>query len=135
MRVQQEQQLNPVADEVLALTAVVRPILKGTLYALKADIVAEVGGYDNLKLKMLPRFYRAGDGDCGICFEYAVHEAMNSGDPRVLERIQDAARLCNAPGSDPQSILFGLEKSGSQQLINTAGEVLTDDALRDKSRA
>lgn len=80
MRVQQEQQLNPVADEVLALTAVVRPILKGTLYALKADIVAEVGGYDNVKLKMLPRFYRAGDGDCGICFEYAVHEAMNSGE-------------------------------------------------------
>jgi hypothetical protein len=30
-----------VADEVLALTAVVRPILTGVLYALKADVVAE----------------------------------------------------------------------------------------------
>jgi len=128
MRVQQEQQLNPVEDEVLALTAVVRPILKGTLYALKADVVAEVGGYENVKVKMLPRLYRAGDGDCGICFEYAVHEGMNQGDPRILERIQDAAKLCNVPGSMPQSLLFGLEKTGSQQLIDTAGQVLTDES-------
>ena len=73
MHVREQKQLNPVQDEVLALTAVVRPILAGTLYALKADIVQEAGGYENLKLKMLPRLYRAGDGDCGICFEYAVH--------------------------------------------------------------
>jgi hypothetical protein len=74
MRVREQRQLNPVADAVLALTAVARPILLGTLYALKADVVAEVQGYPNVKLKMLPRLYKAGDGDCGICFEYAVHE-------------------------------------------------------------
>jgi hypothetical protein len=128
MRIREERQLNAVGDEVLALTAVVRPILTGILYALKADVVAEVGGYENVKLKMLPRLYRAGDGDCGICFEYAVHEAMNRGDGRVLERIKDAAELCNLPGSDLKSILFGLEKSGSQQLIDTAKEILTDDS-------
>lgn len=128
MRVQQEQQLSPVADEVLALTAVVRPILKGTLFALRNDIVAEAGGYENVKLKMLPRLYRAGDGDCGICFEYAVHEAMNQGDGRVLERISDAAKLCNVPGGTPKSILFGLEKTGAQQLIATADDVLTEDS-------
>lgn len=71
MRVQEERQLNPVSDEVLALTAVVRPILSGILYALKTEIVAEAGGYEGVKLKVLPRLYRAGDGDCGICFEYA----------------------------------------------------------------
>lgn len=128
MRVQQEQQLNPIQDEVAALTAVVRPILKGTLYALRADIVAEAGGYEQVKLKMLPRLYRAGDGDCGICFEYAVHEAMNRGDSRVLERINDAAKLCNVPGGAPRSILFGLEKSGAQQLIATAEDVLTEES-------
>jgi hypothetical protein len=94
MRIQRESQLNPVADEVLALTAVVRPILKGVLYALKKDIAEELGGYAGLKLKMLPRAYQPGDGDCGICFEYAVHEAMNNGDARVLERISDATKLC-----------------------------------------
>ncbi len=128
MRIQQERQLNPVADEVLALTAVIRPILRGVLYALRNDVVQEAGGYEDVKLKMLPRLYRAGDGDCGICFEYAVHEAMQRGDARVLERISDAAKLCNVPGKDPTSILFGLEKTGAQQLIDTADEILTDDS-------
>ena len=128
MRVQQQRQLNPVADEVLALTSVVRPILWGVLFALKADVVAEVGGYDKVKLKILPRLHRHGDGDCGICFEYAVHDAMNRGDPRVLERIYDATNLCNFGGDEPRSILFGLEKTGSQQLIDTAAEILTDDS-------
>src|SRR5262249_25232648 len=75
MRIHQERQLNPVADEVLALTAVVRPILKGVLYALKEDVAAQAGGRQNITLALLSRLYRAGDGDCGICFEYAVHVA------------------------------------------------------------
>jgi hypothetical protein len=128
MRNRQQRQLNAVGDEVLALTAVIRPIHMGILYALKEDVVLEAGGYENVKLKMLPRLYRAGDGDCGICFEYAVHEAMNRGDARVLERISDAAELCNVPGKDVKSILFGLEKSGSQQLIDTAKGILTEES-------
>jgi len=128
MHVREQKQLNPVQDEVLALTAVVRPILARTLYALKADIVQEAGGYENLKLKMLPRLYRAGDGDCGICFEYAVHEAISRGDGSVLERMTDAAKLCRLEGDRPKSILFGLEKSGTQQLIDTAANILTDNS-------
>lgn len=128
MQIREERQLNPLADEVLALTAIVRPILKGTLYALKADVVQEAGGYENVKLKMLPRLYRAGDGDCGVCFEYAVHDAMSRGDARVLERISDAIKLCNVPGAELKSILFGLEKHGAQQLIATAHSTLTDDS-------
>lgn len=128
MQVREQRQQNPVSDEVLALTAVVRPILTG-VYALKADIVKEAGGYENVKLKMLPRLYNAGDGDCGICFEYAVHEAISRGDARVIERIEDAARLCNVSGTaPPRSILFGLEKTGTQQLIDTASNVLTDNS-------
>jgi hypothetical protein len=129
MRIRQERQGNPVADEVLALTAVVRPILKGLLYALKSDIADELGGYEELKLKMLPRATRKSDGDCGVCFEYAVHDAVTRGDARVMERISDAARLCNLSAqSNPQSILFGLEKSGTQQLIDTAENILTADS-------
>jgi hypothetical protein len=105
MQVRQERQISAVADEVLAMTAAVRPILIGVLYALKQDVVQEVGGYENVKLKMLPRLYRAGDGDCGICFEYAVHEAMNNGDARI----NDAVQLCRLPGGQPKSLLFGIE--------------------------
>jgi hypothetical protein len=49
-------------------------------------------------------------------------------DAMVMERITDAMRLCNVPGQDAQSILFGVEKSGSQQLIDTAKGFLTDDS-------
>lgn len=122
-------QHNPVADEVSAVTAVVRPILEGVLFALKGDVVAEVGGYDRVKLKILPRLYRPGDRDCGICFEYAVHEALNRAEPSVLERIHDALTVhCQVPGSAPASILFGLEKAGALSLIDTAKEKLTDES-------
>ena len=122
-------QQSPVADEVSAVAAVVRPILEGVLYALKVDVVAEVGGYENVKVKMLPRLYRPGDRDCGICFEYAVHDALNRGESSVLERLHDAMTVhCGVPGSVPASILFGLEKGGSLSLIDTAKEKLTDES-------
>ena len=129
MQLQFQFQQNMVADEIAATTAVVRPILEGVLYALKADVVAEVGGYDRVKLKMLPRLYNRGDGDCGICFEYAVHDAVSRQEPAVTERIHDAAHhFCNVPGTIPSSILFGLEKAGALNLIDTARERLTEES-------
>lgn len=126
VQIRSEEQLNPVADEVSAITAVVRPILTGVLYSLKADVVAEAGGREGVKLKMLPRLRRPGDGDTGICFEYAVHDAVRRGDEAVAERIGDALSLCKVPGDDVSSILFGAEKAGSQQLIDTAADLLTN---------
>ena len=124
-----ENQLHSVGDEVSALIAVVRPILQGLLYALKQEVVAEVGGHQNVKLLMLPRLYRPGDGDIGICFEYAVHDAIKRKDPKVVEKINDAMRIyCKVPGREMASILFGAEKSGSLRLIDTARSLLTDDS-------
>lgn len=124
-----ETQLNAVGDEVTALIAVVRPILQGLLYALKLEVVSEVGGYDKVKLLMLPRLYRPGDGDIGICFEYAVHDAVRRGDATVLEKVHDAMRnFCKVKGSETASILFGAEKNGALRLIDTAHDLLTDDS-------
>jgi hypothetical protein len=39
---------------------------------------------------MLPRLRRPGDGDIGICFEYAVHDALNQRNPMVVERVAEA---------------------------------------------
>jgi hypothetical protein len=124
-----ETQQNAVADEVSALIAVVRPILTGLLFSLKADVAKEVGGYQNVKLKLLPRLRLKGDGDVGICYEYAVHDALKRRDSPVLERVADAMkRYCKVPGSKIESILFGAEKTGAVQLIDTAKEILTDDS-------
>lgn len=129
MQLRLQFQQNNVADEVAAITAAVRPILEGTLYGLKADVVADVGGYAQCTLAMLCRLYRPGDGDCGLCFEYAVHDALNRGNAAVMERIHDAAhQFCNVPGQVPSSILFGLEKAGALNLINTVKERLTGES-------
>ncbi len=127
--VRKETQQSAVADEVSALLAVVRPILTGLLFSLKRDVVAEVGGYDNVKLKMLPRLRLKGDGDVGICYEYAVHDALRRRESSVLERVAEAMRKhCKVPGSEIESILFGAEKTGAVQLIDTAKDILTDDS-------
>lgn len=128
MKVRKERQINAVADDVLALTAVVRPILTGVLNALKSDIVSDAGGRENIKLKMLPRLYRPGDGDVGICFEYAVHEALLQGNSKVSERIDDAIKICKIKSGDPKSLLLGFEKSGAVQLIDTAKNILTSES-------
>lgn len=128
MDVRIEQQTNPVSDEVSALIAVVRPILEALLFGLKADVVQEVGGYDNVKLKMLPRLYRRGDGDIGLCFEYAVHAAIRDGNNDVLSRIETALRKCKIRGSGTESLLFAVEKSGKLDLVHSVKEALTDDS-------
>lgn len=128
INIRSEIQENAVSGEVAALIAVVRPILTGLLYSLKDEIASEAGGFDNLKLKMLPRLYRPGDGDCGICYEYAVHDAMQRRESSVLERVEDALKICKVPGKDLESLLFGVEKKGASQLIATAENILTDDS-------
>ena len=128
MQLRLEFQESPVIDEVSAITAVVRPILTGILRALKQDVAQEAGGYENLKLLMLARLRRPGDGDIGICFEYAVHDALVMRKQAVVERVDDALRLCRCPGSDIASILFGAEKAGALSLISTATTLLSENS-------
>lgn len=123
-------QNNDVESEVEAQFAVIIPILKGILYSLNRDIVQTVGGYDKITLELLARLYRAGDGDCGICFEYAIHDAIINNNADVLERIETAlTKYCKIKGGNPTSILFGAEKTGAMQLIDSVNEHLTDDSL------
>lgn len=130
MQLRLELQQNPVADRVSAVTAVCRPILAGLLYSLKRDIVQRAGGYEGISLSMMTRVYRPGDGDCGLCFEYAVHDAMNRREPWVFERLVDAlSHHCRVPGYEGASILFGAEKQGALNLIDTAADWLTDDSV------
>lgn len=123
-----ELQESEVAAEVPAKIAVVRPILQGILYSLKRDVVDELGGYEAISLMMLGRVRREGDGDCGICYEYAVHDAVRRQEEAIISRVEDALKLCKVPGSTLNSILFGAEKTGAIQLIETAEEILTEDS-------
>jgi len=124
-----ERQLNRVADPVSAVLAVAGPVLLGTLQALRQDRTARLGGLDQVTVQDLAREYRAGDGDYGICFEYAVHDAISRGDPLVADRVVATLdQFCGLKEDEPKSVLFGAEKSGAQRLIDTAKEVLTPES-------
>jgi hypothetical protein len=123
-----ENQRAPIADDVSALNAIVRPILLGLLNSLNQEVANKAGGRDKIDLQMLGRLRLKGDGDCGICFEYAVHDAVKNRNGTVLDRVSEALRLCKVPGNKYESILFGVEKNGAQQIIATAESILTDDS-------
>ena len=107
-----------------------RPILLGLLHSLHRDRVSRFGGYENITLWDLAREFLQNDGHSGVCFEYAVHDAVRRADPLVMEPVEDVlTRLCNIDGDQTSSILFGAEKAGSLRLVETAKEVLTPDSV------
>ncbi len=109
--------------------AMVAPILFGLLIGLKREVVESCGGIDKIRLRELARNYREGDGDCGICFEYAVHSAIRNKNPLVIERIQSALSMCGIEGKNTTSILLGFEKSNVLQINNELLNVLTENSI------
>jgi len=128
MEIWEDRQKNPVADEVSALVAVTGPVIAGVLRSVSAESSDAFGERDQVPLKMLGPLRKEADGDCGIAFEYAVHDAVNSRDPVIVERIAEALDKCGIVGGDPASILFAMEKSGAQELISTEPGLVTDNA-------
>ena len=100
MQLLSEIQISSIESEVLARISIIRPILTGLLMGIKQEILDELGGKNEIKLKMLPRAYRPGAGDIGFCFEWAIHDAVKRKDPMVMERLEDAARKCRMPGQN-----------------------------------
>ncbi len=108
--------------------AVTRPIIAGIYHSIGQDVLSAIGKREDIKLKLLGKIRSQGDGDTGIAFEYAVHDAVVNGVPIVVERVADALGHCRINRGDPSSILFAIEKSGSQQLISTEIDLITTES-------
>jgi hypothetical protein len=129
MEVREERQAAPVAEDVSALVAVTRPIIAGLLHSIGDEYLEPHGGRENLVLKQLGRVRKANDGDLGVAFEYAVHDAVaNQTSAVVLDRVSTALAKCKISKGDPKSILFAMEKKGAKQLIDTKRELITPDS-------
>lgn len=129
MEIREERQANPVEDPVGAYVAVARPILTGVLQSIGGEYLdAYEGDRTRVPLKLLGKLRAQGDGDTGIAFEYAIHDAIHNGNPIVLERVADALAHCRIRQGDPKSILFAIEKQGAKQLIDTDLELVTDES-------
>ena len=123
-----QRQLELVTEAVRARYAMVIPILKGMLNSTKQEIVDKAGGYENITLEMFTRIYIEHPGDYGICFEYAVHQAVADKSTDAYSTISDVVdRFCRIRGTT-ESILFGAEKSGRVQVLETAHSCLTDES-------
>src|SRR5260370_17681451 len=76
MKLAVQSQTGPVTDATLARYAMVRPVLTALLHSLKRSRIERLGGVDKVTLQDLARENRQRSGDSGICFEYAVHDAL-----------------------------------------------------------
>lgn len=128
VQVREERQLNPVADDYSALVAVTRPIVAAVLNSVADEQLEPHGGSKEIKLKSLGRVRKANDGDLGVAFEYAIHQAVEDQQADVIERVVDALKLCRINQGDPASILFAIEKDGAKQLIDTHRDLITPDS-------
>jgi hypothetical protein len=120
------EQANEIIDPVGAIAAMVIPILEATVKSARGSHLESLKcGEAGVTLDHLSFVFREGDGHVGICFEYAVHEGIATRNrfiyPIALEK------FCNLRG-DVESILFGAEKRGFAGLLESANDLLTDDA-------
>jgi hypothetical protein len=117
MKLQTEEQSAQISDAARARIALALPVLKGVLFALQRDRVEGLGGHAKVTLSDLGREYRERSGDCGICFEYAVHDSLKAQDPKICPLLSEILEDHCGIKSGAQSILFGAEKTGSIVLI------------------
>lgn len=128
MRYTLQIQRDQVAEAVRARYSMVIPIIQGMLNSSKGEMVEALGGYEKITLEQLARIYQEQPGDYGICFEYAVHEAIRNRDASIHPMLSDVLEtFCNIKGG-VESILFGIEKSGNTRILETAKELLTDES-------
>jgi hypothetical protein len=128
MKVLSAIQIAAVSDPVRAKFAMIVPVLDATLLSLNRDRVVRLGGYDTVTLADLAREYREGDGDAGICFEYAVHEAIATRNDLIYPLASEVlGKFCSISGG-AESILFGPEKNGVIQIVESVSNALTDES-------
>jgi hypothetical protein len=128
VKLQKEVQRSEVSDVARARIALSLPVLKGVLFALQRDRVDRLGGYESITLADLAREYREGSGDCGICFEYAVHDSLQAKNQQVHDLLSNVLNDFCGIKSGAESILFGAEKSGGLSLIDTSQGLITSES-------
>src|SRR4051812_1244542 len=113
MRVLESIQLDRIDDAVRSKFSMVVPVLEATLRSLNLERIERFMGVHTITLADLAREYREGDGDAGICYEYAVHHSIATENPLIYPLASEVLEeFCHIAGGS-NSILFGPEKDGT----------------------
>lgn len=89
MKYKPQVQQDAVREAVRARYAMVIPIIRGMLNATKTSVLDQVGGRDKVSLEVFARMYLEKPGDYGICFEYAVHQAMRDREASIYPLVSE----------------------------------------------
>jgi hypothetical protein len=123
-----EVQNDDVREAVRARYTMAASILRAMLYSAQREMVEALGGPMKITLEQLARIYQEGSGDFGICFEYALHDAIRARHKSIYPVVEEVLHsFCKIKGA-AESILFGIEKNGTLNIVQTAENSLTDDA-------
>lgn len=128
MKIVESSQVERIEDPVRSKFSMVVPVLEASARSLKQERIERLGGIGRLMLADLAREFREGSGDAGICFEYAVHEALTNKSRLIHPLASEVLEgFCNiTDGAD--SILFGPEKDGTIPILESTQNALTDDS-------
>ena len=128
MRLLKSTQRAEIADAVRSKFAMAVPVLEASLHSLPMDRIGRLGGLAAITLRDLAREFREGSGDAGICFEYAVHEAIATHNRLIHPLVSEVLEtFCRIRG-EADSILFGPEKDGRIPILESTQDALTDDS-------
>lgn len=128
MRVLKAVQRHGLSDAVQAKFAMSIPVLDATLGSLAKDRAGRFGGYGKVTLADLAREARDGTGDAGICFELAVHQAIESRNPLIHPLISEVLDQHMGIKDNADSILFGPEKNHVIPILESTQDALTEDS-------
>lgn len=123
-----EIQNDEVGEAVRARYTMTASIIRAMLYSSNREMVKALGGPEKITLEQLARIYQEGTGDFGICFEYALHDSIRARHKSIYPIIEDVLHSFCKIKNGAESILFGLEKNGTLNIVETAKNSLTTDA-------
>lgn len=128
LKISLEVQEDEVGEAVRARYSMVASILRAMLYSQQTEIINALGGREKITLEQLARIYQEGSGDFGVCFEYALHDSIRARHKSIYPTIQEVLHsFCKIKGQS-ESILFGLEKNGTLNVVETAKNSLTTES-------
>jgi hypothetical protein len=128
MKVLKAIQAEQLTDAVRSKFSMTIPVLEATLGSLAKERAERFGGYDQVTLSDLAREAREGSGDVGICFELAVHQAIESKHSLIHPLISEVLEKHIGIKDEADSILFGPEKNHVIPILESTRDALTEDS-------
>ncbi len=128
MKVLRAIQQEGLSDAVQAKFSMAIPVLEATLGSLARERANRFGGYKAVTLADLARETREGMGDAGICFELAVHQAIEGRNHLIHPLISDVLDRHMGIKENADSILFGPEKNHVIPILESTQNALTEES-------